>query len=367
MKVAIVHDWLVGGGAEKVVQELHNLYPDAPIYTSYCSKEWRDKLDGKVVTGFLQKWPFGPLRKYVGVLRIVWFRRLNFSGYDLVISSSGNGEAKQIKAPKGTTHICYCHTPTHYYWRHYDQYLANPGFGVLNPLARLGLRLLTKPLRKLDYQAAQNVDFFIANSTHIQRDIKTYYNKESTVIHPPVDTKLFSSTPAQKRTGYITVGRQTPYKHTELIVQACTDLKLPLLVVGNGPDHNKLVKIAGPSVSFIKWIEDPKDLAKQIGKSQAFIFAAEEDFGIAPVEALAAGTPIITYAAGGALDYVTPNKTGVLFPEQTVESLKKALLSFDASLFSQEQIKEQASKFGVEHFRQRFLTFVSKELNKEVK
>ncbi|HMS49863.1 MAG TPA: glycosyltransferase [Candidatus Saccharibacteria bacterium] len=367
MKVAIVHDWLVGGGAEKVVQELHNIYPEAPIYTSYCSKAWRDKLDGQVVTGFLQKWPFGPLRKYVGVLRILWFRSLNFSGYDLVISSSGNGEAKQIKVPKGTTHICYCHTPTHYYWRHYDQYLANPGFGVFNPIARLGLRLLTKPLRKLDYQAAQNVDFFIANSSHIQRDIKTYYNKESTVIHPPVETKLFSSPAAQKRTGYITVGRQTPYKHTELVVQACTDLELPLLVIGNGPDHNKLVKIAGPTVSFIKWVEDPKDLAEQISKSQVFIFAAEEDFGIAPVEALATGTPVIAYAAGGALDYVTPNKTGVLFPEQTVESLKTALLSFDASVFSHVHIKEQASKFGVEHFRQRFLAFVSKELKKEVK
>lgn len=360
MKVAIVHDWLVGGGAEKVVHELHNLYPEAPIYTSYCSKEWRDKLDGKVITGFLQKWPFGALRKYVGVLRIVWFRRLDFSGYDLVISSSGNGEAKQIKVPQGTTHVCYCHTPTHYYWRHYDQYLANPGFGVFNPLARLGLRLLTKPLRKLDYQAAQNVDFFIANSSHIQRDIKTYYNKESTVIHPPVDTKLFSSTPTQKHRGYITVGRQTPYKHTELIVQACTDLKLPLLVVGNGPDHNKLVKIAGPTVSFIKWIEDPKDLAEQISKSQAFIFAAEEDFGIAPVEALATGTPVVAFGAGGALDYVIQNKTGVLFSEQTVDSLKMALQSFDASKFELKDLKTQARTFGVDPFHRKFTEFVSK-------
>lgn len=365
MKVVIVHDWLIGGGAEKVVQELHNLYPDAPIYTSYCSKEWRDKLDGKVVTGFLQHWPFGALRKYAGVLRVIWFRHLNLSGYDLVISSSGNGEAKQIKVPKGTAHICYCHSPTHYYWRHYDQYLANPGFGILDPLVRVGLRLLTKPLRKLDYQAAQNVDFFIANSTHIQRDIKTYYNKESTVIHPPVDIKLFSGTPDQQRAGYITVGRQTPYKHTEIIVQACTELKLPLLVVGNGPDHNKLVKIAGPTVSFTKWIEDPKDLAEQISKSQTFIFAAEEDFGIAPVEALATGTPVIAFSAGGALDYVIPNKTGALFSEQTAESLKVALRAFDPSRFDIENIKNQAKIFGVDRFHQEFLDFISNIQNEE--
>src|SRR3982750_2655078 len=126
LKVAIVHDWLYGGGAERVIYELHKMYPDAPIYTSYCSPEWRQKLDGKVVTGFLQHWPFSRLRKFLPVLRIWWFTRLDFTGYDLVISSSGNGEAKGVRVPKDTMHICYCHTPTHFYWRNYQQYLARP-------------------------------------------------------------------------------------------------------------------------------------------------------------------------------------------------------------------------------------------------
>lgn len=150
LKVAIVHDWLVGGGAELVVQEMHRMFPEAPIYTSYCSDEWRQKLDGKVVTGWLQRWPFSKLRKYLPLLRIWWFTHLDLSEYDLVISSSGNGEAKGVRVPSTTTHICYCHTPTHFYWRHYDQYLRHPGFGICNPLARLGLRLLVGPLRRWD-------------------------------------------------------------------------------------------------------------------------------------------------------------------------------------------------------------------------
>ena len=138
-KVAIVHDWLVGGGAEKVVLELHNMYPDSPLYTSYATDEWRKRLDDKVVTGYLQH--FGMLRKYLVPLRAWWFSRLDLSGYDLIISSSGNGEAKFVHVPKDRLHINYGHSPTHFYWRHYNHYLKSPGFGVFNPLARLGLKL----------------------------------------------------------------------------------------------------------------------------------------------------------------------------------------------------------------------------------
>ena len=232
-RVVIVHDWLYGGGAEKVVLELHHLFPDAPIYTSYCTNEWRQKLDGKVVTGYLNNWPFTSLRKFLPVLRQRWFRNLDLSEFDVIISTSGNGEAKFVRGKK---HICYSHTPTHFYWRHHESYIKNPGFGLFNPIARLGLKLLVSPLRKRDYEAAQKVDFFIANSTHIQADIKTYYDRDSIVIHPPVDTERFTNTKVSERRGFVTVGRLVPMKHVDLIVKACNELGLPLTVVGRGPE-----------------------------------------------------------------------------------------------------------------------------------
>lgn len=155
-RVAIVHDWLYGGGAEMVVLELHKLYPDAPIYTSYCTSEWREKLDDKVVTGYLQH--FGiTIRKFLPLFQYWWFQSLNLSEFDLVIVTTGNGMAKAVRPPSEATFMCYCHTPVHYLWRHYDEYMNRTGFGVFSPIARLGLRLLAGPLRKMDYRAAQRV------------------------------------------------------------------------------------------------------------------------------------------------------------------------------------------------------------------
>lgn len=359
-KVAIVHDWLYGGGAERVVHELHTIFPEAPIYTSYCSDEWRHKLDGKVVTGFLQHWPFSKLRKFLPVLRIWWFTHLDLHGYDLVISSSGNGEAKGVKVPADTTHVLYCHTPTHFYWRHYDPYLAQPGFGVFDPLARLGLRCLVGPLRRWDYRAAQRPDHIIANSTHIQADIKTYYNRPSTVIHPPVDIERFRSSDQKttlSRRGFITVGRQVPQKHTDIIVQACSQLNLPLCVLGRGPEHERLMKMAGPSVSF-KTDASDAEVAGAMAGAQAFIFAALDDFGITPIEAMAAGTPVIAYQAGGALDYVRPGVTGEFFADQTVESLKQVLKAFDAEQYDHATIQRSVQQFSSKNFKRNIKNFI---------
>jgi glycosyltransferase involved in cell wall biosynthesis len=357
-KVAIVHDWLVGGGAERVIQELHEMFPDAPIYTSYCTDEWRKRLDNKVITGFLQRWPFSKLRKFVGLLRIWWFSRLDLSSYDIIICSTGNGEAKAIKVPEGTTYICYCHAPTHYFWRHYDNYLARPGFGIADPLARLGLRMLVGPLRAWDKRAAQRPDLFIANSSHTQDEIKTFYGRTSRVIHPPIDIDRFSITPAKRtRHGFVTAGRQTPYKRNDLIVAACTALNVPLTVIGRGPEHDRLVAMAGPSVTFLTNVTD-EEMPLHFANAEAFLFAAYEDFGVTPVEAMAAGTPVIAYREGGARDYVIPDATGAFFDAQTVDSLKKAIAAFDASVFSERTITTKAATFSPAVFRQKISAIV---------
>lgn len=361
LRVAIVHDWLVGGGAERVVEALHQMYPDAPIYTSYCTEEWRKKLDGKVVTGFLQHWPFSKLRKIAMVPRIWWFTHLDLSGYDLVISSSGNGEAFGIKTPKDTLHINYCHTPTHFYWRHYNLYLKQPGLGIFNPLARLGLKLLVGPLRRWDLKASKRPDYYIANSTHIKSDIKKYYGRDSIVINPPIDIQRFSLPEPATRHGFVVGGRQVPQKRFDLAIMACNKLGLPLTVLGKGPEHKRLVAMAGPTVSFVEHVSD-EGMAQMLAQAQAFIFPCLDDFGITPVEAMAAGTPVIAYKAGGALDYVVEDKTGLFFDKQDAPSLVKALRHFSIVKFDHQVIRGHAANFSPEHFKQTMQAFVERVL-----
>lgn len=355
LKVAIVHDWLVGGGAELVVEQLHKMYPDAPIYTSYCTPEWRKRLDNKVVTGWLQH--FGKIRKFIPILRIWWFTRLKLDGYDLVISSSG-AEAKGIKT--ATLHVNYCHAPTHYYWSRYDEYMQHPGFGAFDWLARFGLKLLVGPLRKWDYKAAQRPDYIIANSTHIQAEVKKYYGRDATVIFPPVYFERFQK-PENKdliRKGFVISGRQTPYKRFDLAIQACTKLNLPLKVIGGGPDNARLRSLAGPSIEFLGRIPD-KELEKEFASAEALLFPGLDDFGITPVEAMAAGTPVIAYKAGGALDYVIEEKTGIFFTEQTRDSLIKALYEFESYTFNHSDIQKSAEKFSARTFTNTMVQFVN--------
>ncbi len=357
-KVAIVHDWLVGGGAERVVSELHNMFPEAPIYTSFCSDEWRDKLDGKVVTGWLQH--FGKVRKFLPILRIWWFTHLKFDGYDLVISSSGS-EAKGIKVPAGTVHINYCHAPTHYYWSRYEEYMAHPGFGIFDPLARFGLKMLVGPLRKWDFNAAQRPNYLIANSTFIQAEIKKYYGRDSTVIHPPVNIARFATPKSQisiPRSGFLAGGRLTPYKRNDIAVQACSELKLPLTVYGDGPDRKRLQAMAGPSFTFTGFISD-EAVVDLFAKSYAFIFPLIDDFGVVSIEALAAGTPVIAYKAGGASDYVVPGNTGEFFTPQTSEALGAVLKKFDSQKYNPAEIASFAQKFSSKDFRAKFNNFLT--------
>ncbi len=365
MKVAIVCDWLLGtGGAERVVLELHRIYPRAPIYTSQYNpnpKKWfGDKWfeDADIRTGWLQKLPKA-LKKFLPLLRAWYFSRLDLSDYDLVISSSG-AEAKFVKVREGATHISYIHAPAHYYWSRYGEYLAQPGFGFFDPLARLGLRLLVGPMRRWDYKAAQRPDYLIANSSYTKEQIKKYYGRDSYVIHPPVDVDRFKSysKPADERHGFVTAGRQTPYKRIDLAVEAATEVKVPLAVIGRGPEHRWLKKLAGRNVTFLTKVSD-EDIARHFGEAKAFIFPGVDDFGIVAVEAMAGGTPVIAYRRGGALDYINKD-TGLFFNEQTAESLAKAIEGFSQKSFDHSKITAQAAKFSGENFSKDIGNFIAK-------
>lgn len=359
-RVAIVCDWLIGGGAEKVVYELHLLYPEAPIFTSYCSDSWRKQLaPAKVKTGYLQYWPFSKTRKFTAKLRQKWFEKLNFEDFDVVISASG-AEAKGINVPENVKHISYIHAPTHYYWSRYNEYLENPGLGKLNWLARLGLKILINPMRNWDFRASQKPDFLLANSKFTKNQIKKYYQRESEVVHPPIRTRKFNkfSHDKSERSGFIIVGRQTPYKKVDLAVKACTRLNKDLIVVGNGPQNSYLKKIAGPSIKFAKKIYEDNDLGNLIGSAEAFIFPGLDDFGIAAVESLATGTPVIAYHGGGALDYIKPGKNGEFFEKQTVKALSDELSKFDSNKYTSNEIMRSAESFSIEAFRKKITNLV---------
>jgi glycosyltransferase involved in cell wall biosynthesis len=353
MKVAIVCDWLTGiGGAERVVLELHKLYPEAPIYTSQYDPggiDWFE--DADVRTTWLQTLP-KRLKKFLPLLRAWTFSRMDLSEYDLVISSSG-AEAKGVKTGKNTTHICYCHSPTHYYWIRHDEYLERPGFPFgLNWLARLGLKLLAGPLKRWDRHAAKQPDYLIANSVHTQSMIKRYYRRDSEVIFPPVEIdrfKLRGNATPPLRHGFVVAGRQTPYKRFDLAIEACNELKVPLVIIGDGPDHKRLEKLAGRSTTFLTNVNDA-EMAGHFQSALGYIMPNMDDFGIVAVEALAAGTPIIAYNKGGALDYVAPGRTGLLFERQTAKNLASALEMAAAKNWDYSAIAASAEQFSVEVF-----------------
>ena len=363
LRVAIVCDWLTGiGGAERVVLELHKLYPEAPIFTSQYDPSRIDWFtDADVRTTWLQRLPTG-LKKFLPLLRAWTFSRLDLSDYDLVLSSSG-AEAKGVKTGPNTLHICYCHSPTHYYFIRHDEYLDNPGFPFgFNWLARLGLKLLSGPLKRWDRHAAKQPDFLIANSTHTQAMIKRYYRRESTVIFPPVDTNRFQTRDKSAlRHGFVVAGRQTPYKRFDLAIAACNELKIPLVVIGDGPDHRRLEKLAGRSTTFLMNVNDAEIVA-HFASALGFIMPNMDDFGIVAIEAMAAGTPVVAYNKGGALDYVIPGKTGLFFERQTVKNLASVLETASNKNWDYSAIADHAEQFSVTHFVKNMQNYINDRL-----
>ena len=398
MKVALVCDWLTNvGGAEKVLLRIHQLYPEAPIYTSKYDPKGIDWfLDADVRTGWLQVFP-SKLRRVLGPLRQRYFSHLDLSGYDLIISVTG-AEAKAVKSGKrlheegkknvkcpNGLHISYCHVPTQYYWQMYDDYVKNPGFGVLNPLVRFFFKLMVKPLRKADLKAAQNPDYFVTISEYAKEQIGKYYGREAVVVHPPVEIEDFKIKAGKSQTKqgnknakkqeesstqvvenfYITTSRQVNWKRIDLAVKAAEMTQRKLVVIGEGPEHKKLVKMAAGAdlVKFLPLMKK-KELAEYLGKAKGYLFPSLEPFGIAPVEALAAGCPVVAYGVGGACDYVKDGKNGVLFEPQTAKALAEAMLKFEKMKFDRTRVAKTADKFGVERFDIELTDFVKKCVKK---
>lgn len=362
MKVALVHDWIIGmGGAENVLYELHKMFPNAPIYTSV----YDEAADGKFInadirTSRLQNIPLAKTKhRFFPLARRRVFENLDLSEYDLVISSSG-AEAKGIRTQSKTKHICYCHAPTHYYWSRYEDYLQNRTFGLLDPFTKAYLRATIQTSRRWDYLAAQGPDVMVANSSHIAREIEKYYDRHAEIIHPPVNVEHFSLSTG-KRNGFLIVGRQVHYKRIDLAISAANSLKAPLIVVGNGPLNKFLRSIAGPTVRFITKATND-DVAELMGQAEAFIFPGLDDFGIVPVEAMATGTPVIAYKAGGALDYVNP-QTGVFFKEQKTASLVDAMQKFRTKSFKPQTVHKMSNDFSNAVFRNRFKELIHKTMS----
>lgn len=360
-RVAIVCDWLTNmGGAEKVVLSIAKAFPGAPVYTSVFTPETMPEFsDLDIRTTYLQKFPYF-LRKHhqlLPVIRAHAFRNLDLSDYDVIISIA-SAEAKAVRKRDDAVHICYCHTPTRYYWSHYDQYRREPGFGPLNPIIRPIIPPFVKWMRRLDLRSVNGVDYFIANSSTVAERIKKYYHRDSIVIHPPVDMRRFRKIDiAGPRKGLMALGRQVPYKRIDLAIQACNQLKLPLTVYGNGSEHERLVALAGSTIQFVTDATDDQ-VAHALAGAEAYLMPQEEDFGIVQIEAMAAGAPVIAYAKGGSQDAVIEGKTGLFFDKQTTKSLVEALQHFSPNSFNAHQIQKHAETFSEEHFVQKLRAFV---------
>lgn len=463
LKVALVCDWLtVVGGAEQVLREIHHLFPSAPIYTSQYRPKGIDWFkDAEVKTGWINLLP-AFLRRFIAPLRQSYFKHLDLTEYDLVISVSGC-DAKYVKTKPGA-HFCYCHVPTQYYWGKTEEYQKDPGFGPLNFFIRPIFKLLLPRLRKKDLEAAARPDHYITISEFAKGEIKKFYKREAEVIYPPVNTKIFSevakyknirqencqiiqqhqnrksqieqkkyhhiksdtsqieteiyqnikvdtrqcetvensqalksqdlnSDPCGCSSGYfINFSRQVGWKRLDLAILACLKENQPLILIGDGPEHKNLERLASrnPKLITLHSVMPQSELKEYLKNAKAFIFPSEEPFGIAPVEALAAGCPVIGFNQGGAKDYILDEKNGLFFEQQSVDSLAKSIKKFNqiysesenrteknkekstaknqtphSSLLSPQEISETAEKFSNQHFKTQLEHYIKETLKKE--
>lgn len=357
MKLALVHDWLNQiGGAEDVLATLVDMYPESPIYTSLY--------DPQVMPDFYHNWDIHTLwldrmplihskhQHYLPLYPVAW-GGLDLSEYDVILSNK-SGFCHGLQHDSQTLHICYCLAPTRYVWQ-FDHYVKREN---LSKSVELVLKPLINIMKRWDYEASKRVDQFIAISTEIQQRIKTYYDRDSVIIFPPVDTERFTNAITDEVEDYfLIVSRLIPYKRIDLAIQAANELKLPLKIGGKGRDLERLQEMAGSTVEFLGYVPDD-ELPGLVARAKAFIFPGLEDFGITPVQSQAAGRPVIAYKGGGSLDTVIPGKTGELFAEMTVESLIYEMKTFDANRYHRDDMLANASRFDTRVFNAQISAFV---------
>lgn len=355
MKIAIIHDWLiVYAGAEKVLEQVLKLYPHADIFTivDCMPKKDRGFLNGHTITtSFIQKLPFAKskYRSYLPLMPLA-IEQFDLSDYDLVISSS-HAVAKGVITGPHQFHISYVHSPIRYAWDLQHQYLRESGLdsGIKGWIAKY----LLHRIRIWDTRTANGVDYFIANSNFIAKRIWKVYRRESTVIYPPVNVEAFELY-TQKENFYLTASRMVPYKKIDLIVEAFSTMPdKKLIVIGDGPDFEKIKTKAGSNVTLMGY-QSFEFLRDHMQRARAFVFAAEEDFGIAPVEAQACGTPVIAFGRGGVLETVIDGVSGLFFDRQSIESLCKVIERFETLHFDPTIIRAHAMKFSTENFLSEF-------------
>lgn len=372
MKVAIVHDWFVSaGGAENVIEAIIDIFPDADLFSvvDFFNDEQREKyLNGKHTKNtFIQKLPFAK-KKYRAYLPFMPFaiEQLDLTEYDLVISSS-HAVAKGVITSPNQLHICYCYSPIRYAWDMKFEYLkeSNLTKGFKSFLARYFLH----KIRLWDLASSNNVDFFISISHFIKERIYKCYRRDSTIIFPNVDVDAFPLHEV-KDDFYFTASRLVPYKRLALIAEAFSMMPdKKLIIIGDGPERDKVEKIAlsSSNISYLGY-QDYQTLKEHMMKAKAFIFAAEEDFGIVPLEAQACGTPVIAFGKGGSLDTVIDTKTGFYFHQQTTDSIVEAVCKFEENrslLLSPSMIRDHAMKFSTEIFKTNFRQFVLDKCEKK--
>ncbi len=358
-KVALVYDrvnkW---GGAERVLLALHELFPKAPLYTAIYNSEkaaWAKVFE--IRTSFLQKIPFASAHhEYLPLLMPFAFENFSFDEYDIVISVTSES-AKGIITKPGTLHICYCLTPTRYLWSGYDEYFQNQLFRILSKPA-------TYYLRKWDRQAARRPDAYIAISKEVQKRIERYYGRKSEIVYPPVglairNSQIFNGKSAKSEDFFLVVSRLVPYKRIDIAIQACNELRLPLKIIGTGSYERKLRNIAGPTIEFVSTLTDI-ELAQYYSSCRALLFPGHEDFGLSMVEAQSFGKPVIAYGAGGALEIIAENKTGIFFSPQHKDRLKEAINKFESLEFIEKACRSQADRFNLNEFNKQFLSTFDK-------
>lgn len=362
MKVAIIQEWLVTiGGSDKVVKAIADVFPDADIYTLVAKKEVCDELGinwNKVHTSFIQKMPLAA-KKHRAYLPLFPFaiEQFDLRGYDVIISSS-HCVAKGVLTKADQLHICYCHSPIRYVWDMYNEYLeeANLTKGLKGWL----VRYLLHRIRKWDMLSSFRVDYYISNSDYVGQRIKETYRRESTTIHPNIDITNFEYC-GQKENFYLASSRLVSYKKIDIIIEAFNRMpEKKLIVIGGGPNLKKYKEMAKENVTVMGY--QPFNILKEkMQKAKAFIFAADEDFGMIPIEAEACGTPVIAYGHGGSLETVSEGRTGLFFQEQTPESIMKAITDFEAlgnTPFNYETCRKWAESFSEERFKKEIKEFV---------